>query len=147
MKITGKKLTAIAVLLFGVVSVAQASKPSDLFIVRSTTKSPDAVVGSLKSYAKSHRWLFVGATKVRKGTVTLVKVCIPKVGRKVWPQGLYLSAMLPCGNVGVYRKAGKTEVSMLDARYLHVLVPTPAMKKISAMAEPMLMGMLNTALK
>lgn len=105
------------------------------------------VVGALKSYAKSHKWLFVGATKVRKGTVTLVKVCIPAVGKRVWPQGLYLSAMLPCGNIGVYKKGGKTEVSMLNARYMHVLVPTAAMGKVSALAEPMLDGMLNSAVK
>lgn len=147
MRITCKFPVAIATLLFGALSVAQAAKPSDLFIIRSTTKSPEAVAGALKSYAEAHKWQFLGASKVKNGAVTLVKVCIPAVGKEVWPQGLYLSALLPCGNIGIYSEAGKTEVSMLSARYMHVLVPTAAMEKASATAEPLLTGMLDAALK
>lgn len=148
MKICSKhKSLFVAALLFGAASVAHASKPSNLFIIKETAKSPEAVVASVKKYAKMHKWLFVGATKVRKGTVTLIKVCIPKVGKHVWPQGLYLSPLLPCGNLGVYKQHGKTQVSMLSAAYLHKLVPTAAMKKVSDMAEPMLKGMLDAAVK
>lgn len=140
--------TTLATMLFGVVTVAQSAEPSDLFVIRNTTKSPEMVITGLKNYSDSHNWLFVGATKVKNDQVTLVKVCIPEVGKQIWPQGLYLSALLPCGNIGIYtNKSGKTEVSMLKAEYMHVLVPTPEMAKASAMAEPLLSDMLLTAIK
>lgn len=137
----------LGVLLLGVTTVAQASKPSNMFIIKDTAKSPDAVVASLKKYSKMHKWLFISATKVRKGTVTLAKVCIPEIGKHVWPQGLYLSALLPCGNIGIYKHKGKTQVSMLSADYMYKLEPTMAMKKVSKMAEPMLKGLMNAAIK
>lgn len=148
MKIKNVKQSLIlGVLLLGATTLAQASKPSHMFIIKDTAKSPDAVVASIKSYAKMHKWLFISATKVRKGTVTLAKVCIPKIGKHVWPQGLYLSALLPCGNFGIYKEKGKTQVSMLSADYLYKLEPTKAMKKVSEMAEPMLKGLMEAAIK
>lgn len=142
-----KTLMLSAVLLLGVNVAAQASKPSDLFTIRASAKTPDAVVEGIKTYVEAHKWQYIGATKVKKGEITLVKVCIPEVGKIVWPQGLYLSALLPCGNLGIYTKAGKTEVSMLNPRYMHVLVPTPEMEKASKVAEPLLNAMLDAALK
>ncbi len=142
-----KFITLIAI-LFGTVTVALSAEPINLFIIRNTTKTPDTVIAAVKAYSESHNWLFVGATKVKNDQVTLVKVCIPEIGKQIWPQGLYLSALLPCGNLGIYtNKAGKTEISMLKAEYMHILVPTPEMEKVSAMAEPMLNDMLTTALK
>ncbi|MBI3562806.1 MAG: DUF302 domain-containing protein [Gammaproteobacteria bacterium] len=126
---------------------ALAAEPSNLFIIHTTNKTPEALTDALKSYAEAKKWQFLGANKVKNGEVTLVKVCIPEVGKLVWPQGPQMSALLPCGNLGIYKKAGKTEVSMLNARYLHTLVPTPEMEKVSSLAEPMLEDMLNTALK
>lgn len=55
--------------------------------------------------------------------MSLVKICIPEVGQQIWPVGLHLSALLPCGNIGIYQKDGKTEMSLLHARYMHVLYP------------------------
>ena len=135
-------------LLFGLVcGAAMAAEPASLFITRATDKSPEAVADAIKAYSDAHKWQFLGASKVKNGEVTLVKVCIPEVGKLVWPQGAYLSALLPCGNIGIYKKGDKNEVSMLHARYMHVLVPTPEMEKASATAAPLLEDMLNSALK
>ena len=142
-----KTLVISAVLFLGVSAAAQAAKPSSLFIIRDSAKTPEAIADGIKTYAEAHKWQFLGASKVKNGEVTLVKVCIPEVGKVVWPQGMYLSALLPCGNIGIYTKAGNTEVSMLSARYMHVLVPTAEMEKASKVAEPLLNAMLDAALK
>jgi uncharacterized protein (DUF302 family) len=79
--------------------------------------------------------------------VTLVKICIPEVGQQIWPVGLHLSAMLPCGNLGVYQQEGKTEVSLLHPHYMQVLYPHPSIDKASAMAQPLLTEMLDAVVK
>jgi hypothetical protein len=125
----------------------QSAGTNDLFIVRSTTKTPDAVIDAVKAYSEQKKWQYLGANKVKQGQVTLVKVCIPEVGKQIWPVGLSLSAMLPCGNLGVYEKAGTTEISLLHPRYMHVLYPHPAVEKASAIAEPLLTDMLDAVVK
>ena len=133
-----------AVLAF---SMSNAVYAADMFIVVSTNKSVDQVVTAVKKYSKDKKWKFIGATKVKKGKVTLVKTCIPAIGKLVWPQGLKYSAMLPCGNLGVYTKKGKTQVSMLSAEYMHKLVPTDAMAKASSKANVLLKQMLDEIVK
>ena len=123
--------------------VPQADQKKDLFLVRSTSKTPEAVVEAVKSYAEARKWQYLGAFKVKQGEVTLVKFCIPEVGRQLWPLGLELSAMLPCGNLGVYQQEGKTEISLLSPRYMSILYPNPAVEKASATAEPLLTEMLD----
>jgi hypothetical protein len=76
-----------------------------------------------------------------------VKICLPEVGNLIWSVGLQLSALLPCGNVGTYQKGGVTEISVLHARYLHVLYPHPATDAASAVAEPLLTEMLDAVTK
>ena len=114
-----------------------------IFLLRSTDKSPDAVVAAIQAYAEARKWPYLGADQVKQGQVTLVKVCIPEVGQQLWPVGLHLSAMLPCGNLGVYRKDGSTEISLLHPRYMQVLYPDPAVEKASATAAPLLIEMLD----
>jgi len=114
-----------------------------MFLIRSTAKAPAAVVEALEDYAQREKWLFLGANRVKKGQVTLVKICIPEVGRQVWPVGLHLSAMLPCGNLGIYQKQGQTEISLLNPRYMHVLYPHPAIERASATAAALLTDMLD----
>lgn len=126
---------------------AQSAAPGDLFIVSSSDKDPDALVESLKSYADTAKWQFLGASKVKKGEVTLVKICIPEVGQQLWQLGLHVGAMLPCGNLSVYRKDGKTEVALLHPRYMELLYPDPVTKQAAATAEPLLMEMVEQALK
>ena len=65
------------------------------------------------------------------------------VRRMLWSVGQHLSAMLPCGNIGVYRKQDMTEVSPLNPRYMERILPDPAVRKASAMAETLLIEMVN----
>lgn len=118
-----------------------------LFIVRNTAKSPQAVTTAIERYAHQKKWLFLGASKVKNGQVTLVKFCVPSVGKEIWSAGMYLSAMLPCGQVGIYKEKGKTEVSLLDPGYMSVLDPNPKLKKAGDTLRPMFMGMLDNVLK
>ena len=121
----------------------------DMFVVRPTARTPQEVVDVMKAYAEGKKWVFAGASKVKppQGEVTFVKVCIPEVGKLLWPLGLHISAMLPCGNFGVYQKEGKTEISMLHPRYMQVLYPHPEVDKASAVATPLFIDMLDTVAK
>jgi hypothetical protein len=124
---------------------ASATAPADMIMVRQTAKTPDQAVDAIKSYAESQKWAYLGANKVKNGEVTLVKVCIPAVGAVVWTAGLEHSALLPCGNVAVYQKGGRTEIAMLDPRYMGVLSPRPELARAGDMARPLLTQMLETA--
>ena len=123
---------------------AKAQDKADILIIKSTAKSPEAVVEAVKTYSKRMKWRYIGDSKVKQGKVVLLKICIPEVGRAVWPAGLKLSALLPCGNLGIYRNGSTTEISMLHPRYMHVLYPHPATEKASVIALPLLTGMLES---
>jgi hypothetical protein len=124
---------------------AQTPAPGpDMILVRPTDKKPDAVVDAIKAYSEQKKWQYVGDSKVKNGQVTLVKVCIPQVGQILWPLGLQISAMLPCGNIGVYEKQGKTEISMLHPSYMQALYPNAEVQKAVKVATPLLMDMLET---
>ncbi len=133
--------------LLALTTVANAETPNDIFIIRTTSKTPDAVVSAIKSFSEQKKWQFLGDSKVKKGEVRLVKICIPEIGRLLWPVGLQLSALLPCGNVGIYQKGKATEISALHPRYLHVLYPHPATERASAVAQPLLIEMLDAVTK
>lgn len=127
--------------------VVHSAEPQDMFLLRSTEKTPEAVVEAVKAYAAAKQWQYLGANKVKQGQVTLVKICIPEVGQQLWPVGLHLRAMLPCGNLGVSQKEGTTEIALLHARYMQVLSPHPAVEKASATAHPLLTEMLDAVAK
>jgi hypothetical protein len=134
-------------ILLALTALAQAENPNDIFIVRTTSKTPDAIVAAIKSHSEEKRWEYLGESKVKKGEVTLVKICIPAVGQLIWPVGLQLSAMLPCGNVGIYQKGTATEISVLHPRYMHALYPHPSTERASAVAQPLLIEMLDAVTK
>ena len=143
------KLAALAAFCT-LTAAASAQTPAPgpgLLMVRSTGLSPADVVEAVKEYSVSKNWLYLGASKAKQGEVTMVKFCIPQVGQVLWPLGLQLSALLPCGNVGVYQKQGKTEVSMLHPAYMHLLYPDPQVEKAVAIATPLLTEMLDTIVK
>lgn len=127
-------------------SMAQTTD-QEMILTRPSAKTPEQVVEDIKSYTEGKKWLYLGADKVKNGEVTMVKVCIPEVGKILWPAGLQVSAMLPCGNFGVYQKKAQTEVSMLHPRYMQVLYPNPAVEKAVAMATPLLTEMLDAVAK
>lgn len=142
------KILALSLALFaGIPDTAWSADPKAMFVIRQTDKTPEAIVKAIEQYADRQDWFFLGADKIKFDEVTLVKVCIPEIGGLIWPQGMHLSALLPCGNIGIYRQGGKTEVSMLRGAYLHALVPTAEMKKASDATEPLLNAMLEAVLK
>lgn len=140
-------LIAASALLLMLPMAARAAEPNDIFIIRTTDKSPEAAVAAIEAYAEENKWIYLGDDKVKKGQVTLVKICIPEVGQIVWPVGLQLSALLPCGNLGVYQKDGVTEISALHPRYMSVLYPDPALERAGALAAPLLTDMLDAVTK
>ena len=137
----------LASVFVAISSLAQAA--DDMIIVRPAAKSPDEVVAAIKAYAEEKKWVFLGANKFKpaQGEVTLVKICIPETSKLLWPLGLHLSAILPCGNFGVYKVDGKTEISILHPRYMQVLYPHPDVEKASAMVTPLFLGMLESVTK
>lgn len=144
---TKRILFALSILLLGLPTAAGAADRDDIFIIRTTAKPPAEAVAAIEAYAQEKKWIYLGANKVKKGQVTLVKVCIPEVGQMVWPLGLQLSALLPCGNLGVYEKDGATAISALHPRYMNALYPDPALEQAGAVAAPLLTEMLDAVAK
>lgn len=126
---------------------ALAQDAKDMMIIRSTDKSPDAVADAVKAYSEKMKWQYIDPSKVKQGQVTLIKTCIPAVGGKLWPIGLHIAAILPCGNLAAYVKDGKTEVSMLKASYMSRAYPHPMVDEAVKVAEPLLAAMMDEILK
>ena len=124
-------------------TTAQAADPNEIFMIRTTSKTPDAVSAAIKVYSEQHKWQYLGENQANKGQVRFVKICIPEVGQLLWPVGLQLSALLPCGNVGIYQKGTATEISVLHPRYMYMLYPHAATERASAVAQPLLTEMLD----
>ena len=145
------RIAAVSVLFALAVAVpAAAAEPQPgpgMIVTRDTARSVEQVADALKIYSAEHQWQLVGDAKVKKGEVRLVKVCIPAVGKALWPAGLQMSALLPCGNVGIYRKDGKTQISMLHPSYMEVLYPSAEVRKAVSVATPLLMDMLDAVAK
>jgi hypothetical protein len=143
----------VMLLLFGTAlssgaAIAQVAE-GDLILVRSSEKSPDAVADAMKTYAEGKKWIFLGANKVKppQGEITFVKVCVPEVSKLILPLGLKYSAMLPCGNFGIYQNNGKTEISMLHPQYMYLLIHREEIEKASSIAAPLLTEMLDNVAK
>lgn len=135
----------LAILVLPPAAIAQAERPRDFIIVRTSDRPVAQVVEAIEAHikAKSYQNLGVNVVKPPQGEVTFVKFCAPSVGRQLWAVDLKLSAMLPCGNIGVYSRDGKTEISILHPAYMAALYPDAAVAKASATAEPLLMEMLD----
>ncbi|HEV7877979.1 hypothetical protein [Bradyrhizobium sp.] len=143
----GHKTIVSCAILLALTAVAKAENPNDIFIVRTTSKTPDAIVAAIKSHSEQKKWEYLGESKIKRGEVTLVKICIPAVAQHIWPVGLQLSALLPCGNVGIYQKGTATEISVLHPRYMNVLYSHAGTERASAVAEPLLTEMLDVVTK
>ena len=148
MKAIFRLLTCCFLCGVSLLSIAQ-TPGTDLILIRTSTKSPTDVVEAVKAHVDAKKWIYMGANSVKpkQGEVTMVKVCIRQVGGILWPVGLHLSALLPCGNIGVYQTEGKTEVSMLHPRYMQMLYPHPEVDRAVAVATPLLMEMLDAIVK
>ena len=140
------KRTALALPLLTLAACAMAPHAGpreSMILTRATDAQPDAVVDRIKSYAAERKWAFLGANKVKNGEITMVKVCIPAVGAALWSVDMKLTALLPCGNVSIYARGGKTEVAMLHPSYMHVVSPGAETEKAAGMAAPELTAMLD----
>ncbi|MEW5878810.1 MAG: DUF302 domain-containing protein [Pseudomonadota bacterium] len=126
---------------------AAAQTPGANFIVKTTAKSPEAVVSDLKSRVLQNKWLYLAEFKVKNDEVTVVKMCVPAAGKDIWSAGMHVSALLPCGHFGVYREDGTTKVSLLDPRFMNVLNPHPGLKKAGDDLHPLLTGLLDEVTK
>jgi len=124
---------------------AEASK--DIFMISTTSKSMDEVVSAVKSHVKKKKWVYLGDFKVKKGQVILVKFCIKSAGKIAWKAGLKVSAMLPCGNMGIYQKDGKTEISVLNPNYMNTLYPDANLKAAGELLIPLYKEMTAEILK
>ncbi len=123
------------------------SSSNDIFIIKTTSKSMTDVVSSIKKYSKEKKWVYLGDNKVKKGTVILVKICIKQAGKIAFKAGLKISALVPCGNVGVYKKGKLTEISLLNPQYMNILYPDPNLKAAADIAEPLFREMMKTIIK
>ncbi len=149
-------MSSLAILLAGCATAPppagtapMAVKPGEMILVRQTAKTPDQAIEAIKTYTEGKKWVYMGVNRVKppQGEVAFVKVCIPAVGAILWPLGLELSALLPCGNLGVYQKNGGTEVSMLHPRYIAMLYPHPETTRASELATAQLTEMLEAVIK
>lgn len=122
---------------------AEGPGPNANFILKTTAKTPDAVVFDIKSYALERKWLYLAEFKLKNGEVTVVKLCVPAASKDIWAAGLHVSALLPCGQIGVYQEGGATRVSMLDPRFMSLLNPDPNLKKAGEDLYPVLTTMLD----
>jgi len=129
-------------------SSSWASEASEsIFMLKSTERSMAEVVTAVKTFAKHKGWIYLGDFKVKKGQVILVKFCVKAAGKKAWKAGLKVSAMLPCGNMGIYQKNGKTEISILNPDYMNTLYPNPNLKAAGELLLPQYHEMLEAITK
>ena len=113
-----------------------------VIVVRSTSASPDEVVNTEDLFGRQEVGL-PRRNKVKNGEITMVKVCIPAVGSALWTANLQLTALLPCGNLSLYSKGGRTEIAMLHPAYMQVVYPGKETEGAVAIATPQLMAMLD----
>lgn len=119
-------------------------KANDIFVIKTTSLSMDEVVDKVKAFSKKKKWVFLGADKVKKGEVILVKFCIKEAGKLAFKAGYKVSALLPCGSMGVYKNKGKTEISLLNPKYMTMLYPDPNLQAAVDVVTPLLNELMDT---
>ncbi len=151
MKRSGKQLLAMLLSLLMITLLSNtawsAPAPKDLFMLGTSSKSMSEVVNAVKFFVDEENWVYLGDFKVKKGKVILVKFCVKAAGKKAWKAGLKVSAMLPCGNMGVYRKNGRTEISLLNPYYMNTLYPNPDLKAAADLLMPLYKKMMADIVK
>lgn len=142
------KIFSAALVLASLFSMsAIAGEPNGMFIMRTTTKAPDAVQAAIKAYVVEKKWLYVNDNKLKAGEVTQVRMCVPDIGKDAWKAGMHVSAMVPCGQIGIYQQDGVTKISMLHPGFMSALYPDPILKKAGEDLLPLLTTMLDEVVK
>lgn len=151
MRQTGKHILAITASISLAILINtnawSSDSSSDTFILKSTSRSMSDVVNSVKAFSKQKHWVYLGDFKVKKGKVILVKFCVKAAGKKAWKAGLKVSAMLPCGSMGVYQKDGKTEISLLNPNFMNKLYPNQNLKDAANLLTPLYTEMMTAITK
>lgn len=140
-------ITLLATLAAAPAFSGEHATPNDVFIIKTSAKPPEAVLGSIKTYVADNKWLYLGDNKVKNGEVILVKLCVPSASKDIWAAGLHVSALVPCGHLGIYQEAGQTKVSMLHPKFMNSLNPHPSLKKVGDELAPLLTAMLDDVIR
>lgn len=122
----------IAACSFVLVACATTTPPGrdELFITRSSAKPPAELHQAIRDYVQRKNWLYIGDNKLKGGEVTQVRICIREAAANIWSAGMHVSAMLPCGHMGIYQEAGVTKVTLLHPRFMSLLDPNTVVKKL-----------------
>lgn len=135
----------LCALLLALTRPAAAGEPNAMFLMRDTDRAPDAVVAAVKAYAKSQDWVYVNDASL-KGVV-YVKFCVPEMAKDIFAAGDHLAALLPCGSMAVYRKGGRTQISMLRPAYMNALYPDPNLERAARTGLPLFNALLDAVVK
>ena len=122
-----------------------AGEPNAMFLLRDTARSPDEVVAAVKAYVKAQDWAYVNDASL-KGVV-FVKFCVPEMAKDIFAAGDHVAALLPCGSMAVYRKSGRTQISMLHPAYMHAVYPDPNLERAAAKGLPLFNALLDAVSK
>ena len=114
-----------------------------MFLITTTPKSVDAAAAAIRDYAAERQWLYLAEFKVKNGEVTLLKLCVPSVAKRIWAAGIHVGAMAPCGNLSVYREAGTTRIALLHPKFMDALNPDPNLKQVGDELLPLFTAMLD----
>jgi hypothetical protein len=133
-------LTVLAALAF-LASGARAGEPNDMFMIRSTDKSYGQVTDAAKAYVSKQGWVYVNEAEL-KGVV-MIKFCVPEMAKDIFAAGDFVTAMLPCGQIGLYKKDGKTQIAMLHPGYMERIYPDPNIRRAAEKGLPLFQAMLE----
>lgn len=135
----------LSALLLALTRPAIAGEPSAMFLMRDTERSPDEVVAAVKAHVKRQDWVYVNDARL-KGVV-FVKFCVPEMARDIFAAGDHLAALLPCGSMAVYRKDGRTQISMLHPAYMNAIYPDPRLEHAAQTGLPLFSALLDEVVK
>lgn len=130
---------AAAAVALGLAGCATTATRDDLFVTRTSVKTPAEVHQAIRQYVSQKQWLYINDNKIKGGEITQVRICDPKAAANIWKAGLQVSAMMPCGHMSIYQDGGATKVTLLHPRFMTMLDPHPAVKELAdAVTDPYL---------
>jgi hypothetical protein len=126
-----KTIALLAIAALSVAGCATPAPPQEIYLTRSTAKSPADLHQAIRQYVSQKGWLYIGDNKLKGGEIMQVRICDPKAAANIWKAGMQVSAMMPCGHMSIYQEGGATKVTMLHPRFLTVLDPHPAVQELA----------------
>lgn len=127
----------VAATALALAGCASAPPRQELFVTRTTTKTPAELHQSIRQYVAQKGWLYINDNKIKGGEITQVRICDAKAAANIWKAGMQVSAMMPCGHMSIYQDGGATKVTLLHPRFMTMLDPHPAVKELAdAVTDP-----------